>query len=610
MSPKANRRILALLVFGLTVLPFVAAVTYPSINIDDPDYYAVQRAVTDGLTAKGFVWAFTDLSNAIWMPLTWLCYQFDHTLRAALGAALPGLGGYQTAYSIAHVQSILLHGVNAVLLFLLFGRLARRVDGIGPARADLAAAVAALVWGVHPLRVESVVWIASFKDVLSQAFLLGAVSAWLSFRESGSRPRYVAAHVLFVLACCAKPSAMAYPGIVFLLDALILGRFTLKGFRWERLAVYAPSLLIAFAVAALAQVAQSVGHATVYQSAVPFSYRALNALTSLGVYLRNGLWPTNLAAQNQLQWPRPPHDLMCGAVLGLAVVVLAVRAVRKSARELGGGVLVNRWATAGLLWFLGAVLPMLGLSGFGSHAFADRFTYLPFAGLSLALLGPLLVGSRPKAAAAALCAAMAALAAASAWQTTFWRNDGTLMRRTLAVDGDRNVIAHVNLARHLYEHHHDAEGITAAADHMRRAYELDPAYCMPSAVVYMMMLGEAGRGDDLPEVETAFMRWLHEAKGLWKSLDQDVAEGLKLLFCETTGMTREQRMRHARAIVDDLLAIEDPGVQQIDYFLYLAGKVMGDERLQAEGIRRLRELAVPYVGQDHAVRFRFLTDNR
>ena len=295
---QGRLKIVAILVALIAVLPFVGAWQFSAIGIDDPHYYLLEPNVTNGLSFAGLKWAFTDLSNAIWMPLTWLVYQADYSLRNLIVSVVDVGDGFSLAYSIAHLQSVLLHGLNAALLFGLL-RL------IGGRRASLLPAVAALLWAVHPLRVESVVWIASLKDVLSLTFLLVALLFWVRSRQGGGRRDFVLSHVFFVLACCAKPSAITFPGMVFLLDAL-LGRMLPLSLAWRRYGDYLPSLVLAVPLAVLAQIAQTVGGATSYLADVPLWYRLLNALVSIGVYARNLVWPSQLAPQCALQWPQPP----------------------------------------------------------------------------------------------------------------------------------------------------------------------------------------------------------------------------------------------------------------------------------------------------------------
>ena len=602
-----RERLTAAALFVLTVAAFAAAWRFPYINIDDPYYYVLPKEITGGLSWAGVKWAFTDLSNAIWMPLTWLAYQFDYTLRNIALAHFSIAEGFQLAYSIAHVQSVLLHALNAVLLFVFL----RRLDA---GRQVVMPFVAAMLWAVHPLRVESVVWIASFKDVLSMTFLLAALIQWVKFRdadqgEANTRMRhYVLAHIAFLLACCAKPSVVTFPGMVFLVDVLVMGKFRPFPIELRRYWEYLPSVAIAAPVAILAQIAQSAGGATMHQAGIPLWYRLVNATVSVGVYLRNLVWPTSLAPQCAIQWPEMPHFLVGGAIVGGAAILIAAVLVWFAWRRFQGCVggenpPVGKAAglvTAGVLWFFGTILPMLGISAFGGHALADRFTYIPMVGASIALLALKGRTAAFLAATGCLCLGWAATR-----QTAFWRDDGALAERILQVDGDKNHLAHVTQAKHLFEHERTPERLREAERHFTRGYELNPDYCQLSAVIYLMLLGETGMTDGMGKVEVDFIRWLRERKGIWKCLDMDVADGLVCLYAGKRVDDPEYGVRRAHKIAEELMAHGDIPAYQPYYFIYCVGKASNDAAMIEYGKDGIRRLSNPLTGFDGWPAFRF-----
>lgn len=586
-------RLAAVALFALTVAAFAAAWRFPYINIDDPYYYVLPWEISGGLSWAGVKWALSDLSNAIWMPLTWIVYQADYTLRNFILAHFDIADGFQLAYSIAHVQSILLHGLNAVLLFALL----RRIDG---GKRLAMPFVAAALWAAHSLRVESVVWIASFKDVLSMSFLLAALIQWVKFRETDGRRHYVFSHIAFALACCAKPSVVTFPGMVLILDALILGKFSPFPLDWRRYKAYAPSVAIAVPVAVLAQVAQSAGGATLHQAGIPLSYRLLNALVSIGVYIRNFVWPTSLAPQCAMQWPEPPHFLVGGVIIGGFLLVAAAFLGYRAYRRLQVGSLKGCHVTAGAFWFIGTILPMLGISAFGGHAFADRFTYIPAIGASIALLAAKSRSAAFLAAGACLC-----LGWATTRQTAFWCDDGALSRRILEVDGDGNCLAHVTLAKHLFEHDHTSAGLVEAERHFSRAYELDPGYCQVSAVIHAFILGESGKTENLSRIETDFIKWLREKKNIWRCLDMDVIEGVRYLYAVKREDDPEYGVKQAQKIARELMSHGDIPAYQPYYFVYLVGKASGDADMMRFGTGGIRRLSDPLTGFDGWPTFRF-----
>lgn len=589
-----TKRIASVLLFLLAILPFAACWRFPYANIDDPNYFIMPEIIRSGLTFDGIIWAFSDISNGIWMPLVYLVYQADYTLREILLAIVPQLDGFQVAYSIAHIQSVILHGINAILLFAFLCRLA-------PKKTALAFG-GAVIWAIHPLRVESVVWIASFKDVLSMSFFLGALSAWLDWRQTSRRTLFIRSHILFALACCAKPSVMTFPAVVFLLDALILGKVRLTHFNRKTFMVYVPSLVIAIPVAILAQTAQISGGATKFSAMVPFFYRTLNAVVSLGVYVRNLAWPSQLAVQCQLQWPQMPHFLVAGAILGSILVLSTLLTAIRLYKALRMDSLKDKLAEVGLLWGVGTILPMLGLSAFGGHAFADRFTYIPLVGVSIAILA--IPNNFRRLGLAILSCAALCFAAFTIRQTSFWKDDLSLVMRTFEVDGDNNVIAHLNAGRYLFEHRQNLDDIRKAVHHFTRAFELNPGLSYSSTVIYMMALGECGETDDYPQIQMNFIRWMRDVRHVWHPLDQDVVEGLCDLY-HPIGDPECARKR-VRDFAYKLLEMPDRAVFQIDYFIYLTGKMTRDAELSSVGLERLKSHANRLTGVDQAVRFRFV----
>ena len=598
MRRRDTAAICALVVFS--ILPFIDVWHFSAIGIDDPQYFMLPQEVVHGLTPASVKWAFTDLSNAIWMPFTWIMYQADHTLCNTLLSAFPSVDGFRLAYSIAHIQSMLLHSANTVLLFFFL----RMLDG---KRRLLVPLMATLFWAVHPLRVESVAWIASLKDTLSLLFLLLALIMWVRFRETEGRKAYVLSHIAFVFACCAKPSAMVFPWLIFLLDVLWFGVLTCPSMNWRKYRKYFPSLLISIAVSLLAQIAQSVGGATLYQSSIPLWYRVCNAIVSIGVYVRNLVCPIKLAPQCAIQWPHPPHFAIWGGMIGLAVVVIAIIMVTKISKQLKTGVRLYRLhGTTGLLWFLGAIAPTLGISAFGGHAFADRFTYIPAIGASIALLS---IGAKTELnirmalSHVIMAAAIAAIGVVSWRQTQFWQDDGTLMPRILEVDGDDNFMAHVCYAKHLYEHRRNDADLRLAERHFTTGYRLNPAWCRSSSLLYMFLLGECGKVEALREVQNGFINWLRTRHNLWKSLDQDISEGIVALY----GNDRQKaRPELARKIADALLACGRNDIPQLYYFVVLTGDATEDSDMKRVGLDGLKRISDPWTGYDNPYRFRFV----
>ena len=397
--------LLAALVFGA----FGGALFCGFVWFDDHGYVYENPAVTGGLTQAGLRWAWTTTHMYNWHPLTWLAHMAD--------AELYGLNpaGH-------HFSSLLLHAANAILLFFFL----RRATG----RAAPALAAAAL-WAVHPLRAESVVWISERKDVLAAFFGLLALLAYVRGPRPG-RTFWVAA--AFAASLLAKPAWVTLPCLLLLLDAWPLGRWPREP-AWKLVLEKAPLWLLAAGSCAMTLAAQSAGGAVKSFAALPAGARLANAATAAVQYLRALVWPTDLA----VYYPFPAGGASAAAVAGAAVLLLALTALAV--------VLARRapWGLVGWLWFLGALVPMIGLVQVGGQAWADRYSYLPHIGLALALAGGLAKIADRRVWPVAAGLGVAGLVWLARAQTAVWRDTETLFRHALASTRD-NWLIHFNLA--------------------------------------------------------------------------------------------------------------------------------------------------------------------
>jgi len=607
-SPCRHLLLAGFFVFVVSLLPFLRTLPYGFVNLDDYDYVAAHAEVARGLAPPHVAWALTHMGDGIWMPLTWISYMLDCSLRG---------GPDPTAMRAVNIG---LHGLNAVLLFLLLGVLFNSVESRPESRIQnsefrmpearkknsafwilnsgfqaAALAAATLFWSLHPLRVEPVVWVASRKDVLFAFWELLALLAWLKRLDPDNTPRHrmtwhAAALGCFALACLSKPSAMTFPLLAGLVEFGRTGRLRLRD--------YTLPVVVACVIGALAAHAQEIAGATLALAHVPFYGRLWNAIAAFGIYCWKTLLPADLAVQCQHRWPAPPRFWAEGLALctGYAVALLwsARRSIRATERDtptpphastgdrqeclsyLDGTAPADssgctgmdrqeclsylaaddtevvppalrlgetprptsaplhlcvqstqstRLATkieplelpnfktpklfTGLAFFLVAVAPTLGLSNFGVHAYADRFTYLPAAGFSMLLAALWPARWRPSrpaacALAAAALAVLAALAAASWRQSACWRDDLTLFSRTLAVDGERNVLANINLGMYHYEHGHDIEKAIPCFEQALAADEKKSGQIYP---LYIICLCEAGRVAEARLASSRLLDW-------------------------------------------------------------------------------------------------------
>ena len=457
---------LLLLAVGLA---FGRAAGHDFVNFDDNVYVYDNPRVAAGLTADGIVWAFTGRHAANWHPLTWLSHMLDVQLFGLRPAG-------------HHASSVLLHGLTAAFLFLALRSLTGRL---------WTSAFAAALFALHPMRAESVAWVAERKDVLSGLFFALALGAYARYaRRPSSLPRYLAVVALFALGLMAKPMLVTLPLLLLVLDCWPLGRGCparrsapdrpgAHPRRWGRLALEkVPLLLLSAASAAVTLWAQR--EAIVSDELLSPGWRVANAAVSYVEYLGKSLFPANLA----VFYPHPGSGLAAWKAATAGGTLVAVTAGTLAVRRR------HPWLAAGWLWFLGMLVPVIGLVQTGGQATADRYAYLPQIGLAVALAWTTAAAGgtarrRPMACGAA--AAALALLALGAWrQTGHWRDSETLFTRALAVTPG-NALAHNNLGVFLSTKGRTDEAIAQ----YRRALELWPRYAEAATNLGVAL---AGRG--------------------------------------------------------------------------------------------------------------------
>ena len=384
------------------------------INLDDPYYVTANPQVLPGITRAGLAWAMTANVASNWHPLTLLSHMLDCQLY----------GLHPTGH---HATSLLLHLANVLLLFAVL----RGMTGA----AGRSAAVAAL-FAVHPLHVESVAWVAERKDVLSALFWILAMGAWARYARAPSLGRYLLVFLLMALGLTAKPMVVTLPFALLLLDVWPLDRL---GLGWKRLAVEKLPLLALSAASSLITLRYQET-SLVPLGVVPWRLRAANALVSYAAYLGKLFLPRHLAVFYPIQPAIPAWEVAGAAVLLIAITVLAIWRARR-----------EPWLLVGWLWFLGTLVPVIGLVQVGRQAMADRYTYIPSIGLFLAVVWSLAELGRAHRAALATAAGIVilALAATTRVQIGYWSDGATLFRHALAATDDGNYLAHIGLGKAL-----------------------------------------------------------------------------------------------------------------------------------------------------------------
>ncbi|MEA2735541.1 MAG: protein O-mannosyl-transferase, partial [Humisphaera sp.] len=452
---------------------------HPFSTYDDPGYVD-ESHVRNGLTPANVAWAFTSVHFANWHPLTSLSFMLDRELWP----------GNARAY---HLLSILGHTANGVLLFLVL----RSMTG-----ATWRSALVAGLFALHPLRVESVAWIAERKDVLSGFFWILAIGAYTRYarssphglrgpRSSRAAPWYAATIVLFALGLMCKPMVVTLPLVLLLLDYWPLRRSETTS--WRKLIVEkTPLLALSAASAVVTMLAQGSGGAVASAESAPMSLRLGNATVAYALYLWKTLWPIDLAALYPLADRIDAWKVASAAAVLVAITFVVIRRRRSSPY------LVTGW-----LWFLGTLVPVIGIVQVGSQALADRYTYLPLIGVAIMIawgVGELLQRAMasprsPRSARVARacvaigCVAVLMLLAVRArHQTHYWADSELLFARVVAIAPD-NPIAQFNLGN-AYAH---KRRFDEAIGCYQRAIELDPGYVGTYNALGMAQLGKNDR---------------------------------------------------------------------------------------------------------------------
>lgn len=409
MSPGRLRLLLGAALVGATLLAYAPLLENGFVNFDDDHYLLQNASLRLGLSGAGVRWAFTTGYGANWFPLTWLSWLGDY--------ALWGLDprGF-------HLTSLLLHAANVALLF---GVLARATG------APWASAFVAGVLGLHPLHVESVAWAAARKDVLSGLFWILATGAYFRYAERPGRGRHWLVTAALGAGLLAKPMLVTLPFTLLLLDVWPLRRWR-RHDAWPLVREKLPWFGLSLASSIVTFRVQRASGAVAALESFPLGERIQNALVAYAAYLRDCFWPMGLAPYYPRATPSPGAvALAAGGLLALSLGAWALRRARP-------GVLV------GWLFFLGTLVPVIGLVQVGEQARADRYTYIPMIGLGVALAWavPALLPARAASVAGAL--ALAACVPLTARQTMLWRDSVTLFEHTLRVTGP-NALAHLNL---------------------------------------------------------------------------------------------------------------------------------------------------------------------
>ncbi len=341
---------ISLALIAATVGLYAPAVHFDFVTIDDAEYSTANSHIAAGLTRDGMAWAFTSSVDANWFPLTVI----SHMLDRQLFGWNPGP---------RHAVNLALHTLSTLLLFLVMSRLTKRVWPSG---------FIALAFALHPLHVESVAWIAERKDVLCAVFFLAAIWVYASYVAKPAPWRYVLILIAFGCALMSKPMAVTLPFVLLLLDFWPLERFSKESV--TRLIVEKiPLALLSLGSAIITFLVQRGAGAVVGGDLVPLGMRLENAILSCGTYLLQFVWPAKLA----VFYPYAEIPVWQAILAALVVIAISWLAITQR-RE-------RPYLLTGWLWFLGMLIPVIGIVQVGLQAHADRYMYLPSIGLSIML---------------------------------------------------------------------------------------------------------------------------------------------------------------------------------------------------------------------------------
>jgi len=428
LAGKKLNIVLCVLIAGVTIALYSPVIGHSFVVLDDHDYVVANSHIHGGLSWNTIKWAFASTEAANWHPLTWLSHALDYQLFA-----LNPVGH--------HLDSVLIQALNAVLLFLLLAWGTKRVG---------ASLLAAVLFALHPINVESVAWVAERKNVLSTLFLLLAIGAYGRYAQKPDWRRYLLVAALFAAGLMAKPMVITLPFVLLLLDYWPLERTPLNGAPLDRtgsgratsegvpgmgfsrlLLEKIPLLFLSAASAWITLKAQRVAERTFQE--LPLGIRIENAIVAYGLYLWKAIWPARLAFYPHSVTALPAWQWILSALVLITITALVVAFRSK------------RYLPVGWFWFLGTLVPVIGLVQVGEYAMADRYAYVPLIGIFVVIawsLADLAEAKKVRTVWLVIPAVsvLAALGCVTHRQMSYWDSDYDLWSNTLA--GAESPLAH------------------------------------------------------------------------------------------------------------------------------------------------------------------------
>jgi tetratricopeptide (TPR) repeat protein len=443
------------------------------LGYDDNMYVTDNLTVKAGLTKESVMWAFTTSSYFNWHPMTWLSHIFDYQF-------------YGLNPKGHHLTNLFFHIANTLILFMVLLRMTGTLWQCG---------FVAAMFALHPINVESVAWIAARKDVLSTLFWLLTMWAYIHYANKPSIKRFGLVFLFFALGLMSKAMLVTLPFVLFLLDYWPLGRLKFgqikdsDGSTKNNIAIKSeilclvrekiPLFLLVVGASIVTFISQKSVNAIQSMGSLSFSTRLTNAMVSYLEYLKKALWPKALA----VFYPHPGNTLVVwkGMLCGIALVgitVIAIRLLRKAP-----------YFAVGWFWYLGTLVPVIGIVQVGGQAMADRYAYVPLIGIFIVVawgLPELMAKWSSRGKVLAILAAMwiPTLMLMTWVQVGHWKNNITIFKHAIRVTDD-NAIAHNNLGMALF----DKRKLEESISHFMTAIKINPYYANPHYNLGNALLG-------------------------------------------------------------------------------------------------------------------------
>jgi tetratricopeptide (TPR) repeat protein len=455
---------------------------YDFVRFDDDKYVTKNRNIQSGITEQSIHWAFTSSHASNWHPLTWISHMLDYQVFGLNAGA-------------HHLVNVLLHIVNTLLLFIVFTRMTK---------ALWASAFIAAVFGLHPLHIESVAWVAERKDVLSTFFWLLTMLTYFYYTEKPDTKRCLLTLLLFAAGLLAKPMLVTMPFVLLLLDYWPLERMrfdkkvdsenkeqncmqstAVKQSFFPLVMEKIPFFILAAISSIVTFIVQKNTGAVRSIDVIDIKSRIGNAIVSYIGYICKMFWPSRLA----VLYPHPGNNISTTRIIicGLLLVLITVAVILLSRRK--------KYLVTGWFWYIGTLVPVIGLVQVGVQAMADRYTYIPMTGILIIIVWGArdLIGSwkyRKEALAVVSVCVLLAMSVKTSIQLKYWQNSMTLFRHTLDVTQDNYIIEN-NYANLLF----DQGQIEKAIEYLNKSLAIEPS----SAEVHnnlAAILSKTGKTDE------------------------------------------------------------------------------------------------------------------